>query len=172
MPRAVCRCGQDLPIPSDPSERVTCPSCGAKVRIRVKGPSSSALEATQFSPDGFLRFFCPCGRRLKVDAIDPPSHGQCPDCKTVVPVPKTDLAPNRPSGHPEAPTEELSAVDRAMLDRWAADHRARSGGGAAIAAPPPPVRDEVGLRVCPRCGLPVHLGAEACRACGTPVPRK
>ena len=31
---------------------------------------------------------------------------------------------------------------------------------------------EENLRVCPKCGRPVHLGADACRACGTVVPRR
>ena len=35
-----------------------------------------------------------------------------------------------------------------------------------------PVKVEAGLRVCPRCGRPVHLGAESCRHCGAHVPRR
>jgi hypothetical protein len=38
--------------------------------------------------------------------------------------------------------------------------------------PAAPVKIEAGLRVCPRCGRPVHLGAETCRQCGAHVPRR
>ena len=33
------------------------------------------------------------------------------------------------------------------------------------------VKFEAGLRVCPRCKKPIHLGATRCRECGNPVPR-
>ena len=180
MPRATCRCGQALTIPADPSERVVCPKGGSKVRVRF--PAPAVTDMTVLAPDGYLRFFCSCGRKLKVDAENPPSHGKCPDCGQVVPVPMTNLASNRAPGHPESLTEEMSAVDKAMLDRWASDHLARSGKATAATAPPAspstagksPSTDrvEVGLRVCPRCGQPVPLGALACRQCGTPVPKR
>lgn len=162
MPRATCRCGHALPVPADPAERVICPGCGARVRIRHKPDEVPA--------DGFLRFFCPCGRRLKVDAAAPPPTGKCPDCGRVVPVPAASRASVKPSGHPEAATEELPAVDKATLDRWATDHLARRTRDAP--PPPPSDRVEVGFRVCPKCGQPVPLGAETCRGCGTPVPRR
>lgn len=170
MPRAICRCGQELSLPADGPERIVCPYCNAKVRIRR--PAGGA-------GDGFIRFSCPCGRRLKVPAIDPPAHGQCPDCRRIVPVPARPGA--LPPGHPEAPTEDLAPADAALLDRWVRDHLARSpGSGPDDAATPPHVtirsagpiaRSEVGLRICPRCKKPVHLGADVCRECGTPVPR-
>ena len=34
------------------------------------------------------------------------------------------------------------------------------------------VKFEAGMRICPRCKKPIHLGASTCRACGTPVPRQ
>lgn len=194
MPRATCRCGQLLKVPTDGSDRVLCPNCGAKVRIRREG-------VAKLPSDGFLRFYCPCGRRLKVDAARPPAHGKCPDCGRVVPVPSTSGP--LPPGHPETPTEELDFADLAMLDRWSRKHLGhdaaapveesaaptavltRPAPAAAPAAPAPTPtpaaevatlvdteRIEVGLRVCPNCGRPVHLGAETCRGCGTPVPRR
>jgi ribosomal protein L40E len=42
----------------------------------------------------------------------------------------------------------------------------------APASVPSTIKVEAGLRVCPRCGRPVHLGAENCRQCGAPVPRR
>src|SRR4051794_4986452 len=103
MPRATCRCGEPLNVPEG-SERVVCPRCGARVKVRVPavGP---VLDS-----DGFLRFNCPCGRRLKVGGGRLPSHGKCPDCGRVVPVPTTGPS-SRPVGHPETPTEDLAPAD-------------------------------------------------------------
>ena len=172
MPRATCRCGQALTIPDDGTERVVCPKCNAKVRVR-RGRLNEAAT------DGFIRFFCPCGRRLKVSATRPPQFGKCPDCGKVVPVPDPHApAPQtHPVGHPEAQTEELSAVDAAMLDEWARRHL----GDAAVPVGPastvlqttkPTGRVEAGLRVCPKCGKPVHLSAIVCRVCGAAVPKR
>jgi ribosomal protein L40E len=184
MPRATCRCGQALAIPADPTERVVCPGCGARVRIRQK-PATAKVGA-EIPADGYIRFFCECGRRLKVDAASPPPFGKCPDCGAVVPVPATSLTTARPPGHPESPTEELAASDRAAVEKWSTSHRARA---AASVAPPPPEpepgtlptmafslppsdRVEVGMRICAHCGQPIHLGAENCRNCGTAVPKR
>jgi hypothetical protein len=182
MPRASCRCGQVLNVPDEGDGRVICPKCGARVKVRRPGGPPAPPSPPS---DGFLRFFCPCGRRLKVTAVNGPSHGKCPDCGRVVPVPKTSTVG---AGHPETPTEDLDPADRAALEQWSRGHVARAGGGAVAGhddegtsttdlvaqAPPPPAADraEVGLRVCPNCGRPVHLGSESCRACGTPVPRR
>lgn len=166
MPRASCRCGQVLTVPDDGTERVVCPKCGSRVRVRLR-PGAA---------DGFLRFYCPCGRRLKVPADRPPTHGKCPDCGRVVPVPKPG-AGGGPSA-PESDTADLSPEDTAALKRWSDRHLMvvdpERTPPVVMTAPstPPTARAEAGLRVCPNCGQPVHLGASACRACGTPVPRK
>lgn len=175
MPRATCRCGQELNVPGSGSERVVCPNCGARVRVRWG-------RARNIPTDGYLRFFCPCGRRLKVNAEQPPEFGKCPDCGRVVPVPPLEAAGNQthPPGHPESPTEELSAVDTAMLDEWALRHLGSAGAGpgngggssTAIQTNKPGGRVEAGLRVCPKCGKPVHLSAVVCRECGSPVPKR
>jgi hypothetical protein len=174
MARATCRCGQILNVPDEGPGRIVCPGCGARVKLRR--PEGAGEPA-----DGFLRFFCPCGRRLKVSAERPPSHGKCPDCGRVVPVPSTSSPVGLPVGHPETPTEDLSPADLAALDRWARDHLARAGNAEMLPSTtdlstrpvaPETGRAEVGLRVCPTCGRPVHLGAEVCRYCNTPVPRR
>jgi hypothetical protein len=156
MPRATCRCGEILNVP-DGAEHVICPKCRARVRIR-RGVSAGA-------DDRVIRFACSCGRRLKVGAQDPPSHGKCPDCGAVVPVPASSALAD-----PEARTQELSPVDQRKLDEWTRTHA--RGDRRAGAAPPETARSEVGLRVCPGCGKPIHLGATRCRQCGIPVPRR
>jgi ribosomal protein L40E len=163
MPRATCRCGQTLALPTDPNQKVVCPQCGAKVRIRLKPPSS----APAFPNDGFLRFFCPCGRRLKVNAAAPPPSGKCPDCGRIVPVPATSSTSAHPPGHPESPTDELNALDRDALDRWSAAHAARNASLSSSND-----REEVGLRVCPECGAPVPMGSPSCRKCGAAVAKR
>ena len=119
MPVANCRCGQLLSLPADGTERIVCPNCGARIRVR-RGGLGEPPE------DGFIRSFCPCGRRLKVNGVEPPTHGKCPDCGRVVPVPDPNAPPQAvPAGHAEAPTEELSAVDTAMLNEWSAQATSR-----------------------------------------------
>ena len=180
MAGATCRCGQPLEIPPGGVEHVTCPRCSAKVRlIRKRRPGDASSSSSGIAPgDDFIRFHCPCGRRLKVSAIDRPSHGKCPDCGRVVPVPAGG------SGG-ESPTEELAAVDVAMLEAWTKSHLVRgkgkgkgNGNGegpkstAEMAQSAPGRRAEAGFRVCPRCGKPIHLNADTCRGCGTPVPKR
>lgn len=169
MPRATCRCGQPLNVSGEAPERIVCPNCGAKVRVRPKGGAApdSAAEG------GYIRFNCPCGRRLKVaaDAAPRPSHGKCPDCGRVVPVPTTSQASD-----PEATTAELSAADRARIEAWSqkhiADQERRPSSTHVLPTSAAPMRSEAGLRVCPGCGKPVHMGASICRACGIPVPKR
>ena len=200
MPRVTCRCGEKLKVPPDAPERIECPKCGARIRLRRPAPPPGKDAAG----DGFLRFLCPCGRRLKVPAEGRPVAGKCPDCGRVVPVPTSAQAISNATSavkptlnDPEARTEELDANDVAQLEKWAARHLANvsrpegplptttgflsiaSGGDPAAdiglltpAMPPPSViKFEAGLRVCPRCKKPVHLGAANCRECGTLVPR-
>jgi hypothetical protein len=173
MPRATCRCGQILDVPGDPTNRVVCPTCGANIRLRRPAAAAPTEEG------GYLRFNCPCGRRLKVLAGEKtkPTHGKCPDCGRVVPVPET----NQVSRDPESPTEELSTADAAVLDAWTKRHLEQDQGtishpslepAAGAAAAPPVWRSEAGIRICPGCGRPVHLGASTCRACGIPVPKR
>jgi hypothetical protein len=201
MPRVTCRCGEKLNLEPDGSDRIDCPKCGAKIRLRRSSPPQVADEV---KGDGYVRFLCPCGRRLKVPGTDRPIAGKCPDCGRVVPVPtpqKASLKP-KPAKQPaqsdsEARTEELDTADLAQLEKWSSRFAqqvvraegpvstatnldviaASSNPGADVgfASPlmPPPsvVKFETGLRVCPRCKKPVHLGAAICRECGTPVPR-
>jgi DNA-directed RNA polymerase subunit RPC12/RpoP len=177
MARATCRCGQPLEMPREGADHVVCPNCESRVRIIRKPRPPESLSATRPDPgenDGYIRFSCPCGRRLKVSALDRPTHGKCPDCGSIVPVPAQGMG--SPGGTSETPTEEMAAADLATLDAWAKGH---AGGGkngppstAEMPQNSPARRAEAGLRVCPRCGKPIHLGAESCRACGIPVPKR
>lgn len=169
MARALCRCGQTLEIPTRGVDHVICPRCEARVRIIRKSKADAPSVGPGDAGDGFIRFSCPCGRRLKVPAADRPSHGKCPDCGTVVPVP-ADAMPSHASVDAETPTEELASADVAMLEAWARSHAGPKG-----TAETPDGRSrkaEAGLRVCPRCGKPIHLGADACRDCGISVPKR
>ena len=176
MARATCRCGQPLEVPPEGVEHVTCPRCAAKVRIIRKRREGDPGGSDASPGDGFVRFSCPCGRRLKVSAIDRPTHGKCPDCGKIVPVPANA---GSSSSVAESPTEELATTDRAMLDAWAKSHLARGNGNrnsssstAEMALDSPARSAEAGFRVCPRCGKPIHLNADTCRACGIPVPKR
>jgi hypothetical protein len=122
MASAVCRCGQSLRIPDRATERVVCPNCGARVRIRRP-------EKVETPDDGYIRFYCPCGRRLKVPASERPTHGKCPECGKIVPVPSQAYSNGLPPGHPESPTADLSPADLAALERWAKDHATRGTAG-------------------------------------------
>jgi hypothetical protein len=197
MSRVSCRCGEKLKVSPDSPERIECPQCGARIRLRRSSPKDG-------DDDGYIRFPCPCGRRLKVPAVDRPVAGRCPDCGRVVPVPTNiksvaDSKPARRLGEadPEARTAELDANDLAQLEQWAARHPADSSrpeeaGVSSTALVTAAVDDgseelgeygstprptssmakfEAGLRICPRCKKPIHLGAASCRECGTPVPR-
>jgi hypothetical protein len=183
-------------FPANGPERIVCSKCGARIRVRRAGAPRPVDEG-----DGFIRFACPCGRRLKVRIEEEmPASGMCPDCGRVVPIPASrSSSSNLPTNHPESITEELSAGDLANLEQW---KQRRQGGrpapapAAAVAPnmavtmpmpasvqepsepattieqPASSLKTEAGLRVCPRCGKPVHLSSIVCRECGAHVPKR
>ena len=168
MGQAICRCGQPLEVPPEQVSHLICPTCSAKVRI-IRKPRSDAGQAKGggspgSSGDGFVRFSCPCGRKLKVSLLERPTHGKCPGCGNVVPVP-ADAASYISAN---APTEEIPAVDQARLEAWTQGHAGRSSPSKTA----PPRKLEAGLRVCPQCGKPIHMGADSCRTCGISVPKR
>ena len=190
MPQATCRCGQALTIPPGGAEWVSCPGCGAKLRVRPKAAPPTPPAPAPAEGDGFIRFRCECGKRLKVAATDSPGHGQCPACGAVVPVPQSVSAPGSsavtPAPKPGSRTAEMTAADRARLEEWGRAHAQKQAAAdaddipspseSALPTPAHPAlaasRTEAGLRLCPGCRKPVHLGADACRHCGTPVPKR
>jgi hypothetical protein len=189
MPQVTCRCGEVIDIQPSSPDRIDCPRCAARIRLRRRRRSSGLLQGASETADGFVRFFCPCGRRLKVRASGRPEAGKCPDCGRVVPVPNSALSDSArmssPVGESESRTDEMDNADLARIQEWTANHLARSGGPEfdAEATPasvpafgdgsqPSNVKFEAGLRVCPACGKPVHMSATTCRECGSPVPRR
>ena len=192
MPRATCRCGQKLSIPVNGPERVICPKCQARIRVRKDSPDATAIPGAA----GFIRFECNCGRRLKVRAApgaELPQAGKCPDCGRIVTVPSHSTATTGPLStarvlaNSETRTEEMDNDDLAALGRWTQDQEARHRPPAArvseeVVRTQPQTSNvvvesvsnkiEAGLRICPQCGRPVHLSAVACRDCGAPVPKR
>ncbi len=202
MARVTCRCGETLKVTSSDPDRLTCPRCGAKIRVRH---STSTKQGASEPGDGYVRFNCPCGRRLKVRAEGRPEAGKCPDCGRIVPVPDSAWEetesppgtgnPGRTGGaRPEARTADMDIVDLKRLEQWASRYRVvsnqdeRSPGSSSTTShqslgvvpspepapvdPSPMLKMEAGLRVCPRCGKPLHMSATVCRVCGEPVPKR
>lgn len=179
MARVTCRCGEPLDVPVDGPERVVCPKCSARVRIIRKRTTAPPPVP---DADGYLRFLCPCGRRLKLDASSgAATHGRCPDCGRVISTAEARTMPS--AGDGETPTEDLSAEDVARVEAWARGHLQRSSAPPPVAEARPQStaemtpemtarRGEAGLRVCPQCGKPVHLGTSACRTCGIALPKR
>ncbi len=199
MARVTCRCGETLKVTSRDPDRLTCPRCGAKIRVR-RSPSQPP-EAIE-SEDGYVRFNCPCGRRLKVRGDERPEAGKCPDCGRIVPVPESvwkETAGASPGSRGQgrtystARTEDMDAADLERLERWASrfqaasNHNRQPGSESTTSHPElsavspaataqnsssPVMKIEAGLRVCPRCGKPLHMSATVCRSCGEPVPKR
>ena len=87
MSRVTCRCGEVISVKSDSGpERVACPKCGARIRLRRKAAASASalIGGPGGSGDGYIRFHCPCGRRLKILATSLRTAGKCPDCGRLV----------------------------------------------------------------------------------------
>lgn len=118
MAKVKCRCGNEVlfePAPGVDTVKVLCHRCGSRIRVRL-GSDFKSIEASKEN-DGFVRFFCPCGRRLKVAAKSPmPSHGRCPDCGRTVPVPATEIRKNADPA--ESPTCELTPEETAQFKEW------------------------------------------------------
>ena len=186
MSRVTCRCGETITVDSSSGpERVDCPKCGAKIRLRRRTSADDPSD----QGDGFIRFYCPCGRRLKVRSGGGQTTGKCPDCGRMVPVPGVGVGGRT---DPDTKTADLDPQDVAMLQEWTERHTGRSsaadagpdvtptgvphirvgGPGFTEAAGPSVVSFEAGLRVCPRCGKPVHISTTSCRECGAAVPRR
>lgn len=150
MIRFHCRCGRRLKVKAaDRPEAGRCPDCGTVVPVPAPRPALAAVEVGE-----------------------PP--------RTVAAEDRDDAF----ASPADARTEEMGADDMARLQRWAARHGItpedddRSDQIPTPRAPepvpyspPPAVKVEAGLRICPRCGRPLHMSAAACRACGAATPK-
>ena len=184
-------------------ERLTCLRCGAKIRVR-RSPKNK--RATAPSGDGFVRFYCPCGRRLKIRVEEQSEAGKCPDCGRIAPVPESaQLATDKTSKQAQDQgqrdrlpsgmrTVDMDTADLEYLDQWSRRHQAKASWPeepeqgvtpdtkleaqevphteATFLEVPKVLNVEAGLRVCTRCGTPLHLSATVCRSCGEPAPRR
>jgi hypothetical protein len=85
-------------------------------------------------------------------------------------------------------------VDLKRLEQWSNNHRRKLNQdiGERDQSPPafensletrvglesgakdelPPMNEEAGLRICPACGMLLHMNASICRSCGEPAPRR
>jgi hypothetical protein len=133
MADITCRCGETLKVSSSDPERVTCPHCGAKIRVRRSPKKQEGLSPAD---DGFVRFKCPCGRRLKVRVEQQPEAGKCPDCGRIVPVPESAQRAIRATAQRAGVDDQNGGTDAGMhtvdmdvadlehLDQWSRRHQA------------------------------------------------
>jgi hypothetical protein len=192
MALVTCRCGEILTVTASDPDRIVCPRCEAKIRIR-RSQKSPGSDLPPPVGSEFIRFYCPCGRRLKVRASEKTDAGKCPDCGRIVPIPEAarraaagDARAGSPADAAEVRTAELDAADLERLEQWSRKH------AEADSPEPQPignsstsshlhrtldtkssvVKIEAGLRICPGCGKPLHISATVCRNCGAPVPKR
>jgi|GEM_PF-1308728 len=127
----ICRCGTTLTIPPG-IDKLICPVCGARVRIRREtGPSATGRFPGEAAwPGGVILFDCPCGQKLKLDASHAAKSARCPSCRQIVPVPELPH---------DAPTGEMPAADRAILENWIAQHTADALAEKGSNSPDPQV---------------------------------
>ena len=119
----------DLPLrpnpePALPRVRTGSSARNAGARIRVRRDRRAGAT------DGFIRFLCACGRRLKVrvgaDEI-PPTLACVPTAagSSRSPPPRRDLGSSQTAGaaRRETPNDETEPRPTCRLERWAAGHR-------------------------------------------------
>ena len=175
MPRATCRCGQSLERPRRRDR------AGRLPELRGQGPGPPAgREPVGAGGDGGggvhpVQLPVRPSAQGRAAAGAKPVARQVPRLRPGRPRPR-DRARSPRRATPRRPTEELTdrRPRRARpLDRAATSTRGRPRPPAApplLPTSPAPYPTEAGLRVCPGCGKPVHLGADVCRECGTKVP--
>ena len=185
MARVICRCGETLKVSSRNLEHLLCPRCGAKVRLRRR---LVARNGSSPPSDGYTRFHCPCGRRLKVRSDEHIKAGRCPDCGRVVPVPvsasegEITYARNISQGstgrfEPEIRTAELEPADLQRLAQWSRTYYAApdqanslieelaSTPNKPIGSLPPLTSD---IRDIPSA-VRLEAGFRVCSSCGMPL---
>ena len=89
--RMTCACGKSLRLSRQyAGQIVRCPHCRAEIAVGRDRPL--AAQADMVTPDdGFIRFVCTCGRRMKVPSRYAGRSGKCPRCAVRVTVPRASL---------------------------------------------------------------------------------
>jgi ribosomal protein L40E len=185
MAQVICRCGETLRVPFRNLEHLVCSRCGAKVRLRRKAVVRNGSAAPT---DGYIRFPCPCGRRLKVRSDERLEVGRCPDCGRVVAVPLSDYdeltgfrgtASQSLAGSSESETRttELDRTDLERLAQWSDTHRlgaAQQNGltdrvpsGSNHFAESRPIMVPSNMEN--SSGVEREAGLRICSGCGTPL---
>ena len=174
--------------------------------MRGEDPACGGLpppEEMDAAGDGFVRFHCPCGRRLKVPAKGGPRRASAPTAGglsrslrprgprqspgknryqaipkhgprkwTPTTWPAWKNGPRRIWPIPIAPATRATKTTSLVPVLPGTDPVADTAYINPATPPNSAVKFEAGMRICPRCKKPIHLGASTCRACGTPVPRQ
>jgi len=86
-----CVCGKSLRLSRQyAGQTVCCPACGAELTVGRDRPSASQGDVVT-PDDGFIRFVCTCGRRMKVPSRYAGRSGKCPRCGVRVTIPRASL---------------------------------------------------------------------------------
>lgn len=86
-----CVCGKSLRLSRQyAGQTVCCPACGAELTVERDRPSASQGDVVT-PDDGFIRFVCTCGRRMKVPSRYAGRSGKCPRCGVRVTIPRASL---------------------------------------------------------------------------------
>jgi ribosomal protein S27E len=86
--RVACLCGAYLIIGAERAGgEVTCPQCGNTLSV-PDAPEPDESQVPEPGEDGYIRYYCVCGKALKNRADLVGSWVRCPLCETVMRVPQ------------------------------------------------------------------------------------
>ncbi|MBN1505386.1 MAG: rhomboid family intramembrane serine protease [Sedimentisphaerales bacterium] len=89
--RATCSCGRAVTVSRQYAGKVVqCPVCKGKIVVpeSIEPTRSAARLAALGGNDGYIRFACPCGKRIKMPARYAGRWGKCPQCGSRVRIPQ------------------------------------------------------------------------------------
>lgn len=114
------------------------------------------MSSPMLGPDGLLRFYCPNGHRLKINAKHAGRRARCPACGELVRAP---TLPPTESMSPSAVVRLLSREDSSPRGRPAdklAEHERAAVQGQ---------REAVGKALCPQCKELIDAHERVCHHC-------
>jgi len=88
--RFMCSCGKRLKVPAAFVGKIArCPQCQKRLTIPGKRPAApeAAPPQAQKPKEQFIRFVCPCGKRIKVPTKFAGKSGRCPRCQSQLKIP-------------------------------------------------------------------------------------